>query len=88
MPILIIFLTIYSTNRGVVISAVLFTMGLNILVVSTSWKESVPILERFVWPVMANKVERSLYAVANPVVKFKLPGPDVAMATAISPLTL
>ena len=53
---------------------------------SDSWKASRPTTVVLTWPVMAIIGTESMNAVANPVIMFSAPGPDVAITTPGFPL--
>ena len=54
--------------------------------VFTSWKASVPIIERGTCPVIATSGTESSFASAIAVIRFVAPGPEVAKQTAALPV--
>ena len=63
-------------------------MGLDMPIMSVSWKASVPIRWEATWPEITTIGIESIKAVAIPVIAFVAPGPDVTRTTPGLPVAL
>src|SRR5688572_758832 len=69
-------------SYGSLTSQLCLDTGMVIPVTSASWNASLPMNDRFTWPVTATIGTESIHADASPVTRFVALGPDVAKHTA------